>query len=481
MAASITTGLCDNFAKNMFMHSYDEGLSWSPAWYDMDTCFGLNNEGAYTKMYDIDFMDLDNTGARAFNGSNSKLWELIYNNAAGELKAMYQDLRNRNYISYNKIMDVIYGENIALKPESLYNASAVFRYIEPLAWHANVKPEAAQGNRLPLLKYWNSNREVFLDSRYEGVGWTGDIITLRLNNKEDITFHLVPDTNMFLGANFNSGNANIPSVKSTTKILAGQQYDCSKNASTNLNTYIYGASHLLEVGDLSLCNSTEYSVATATNLKELKIGDEVHPPVVATKLNLSEGLPYANLKLLDLTNVQFADSTSLNLKLANGANLMPSLQTLKLKGSSLEYLVLGEYTPVTFISLPDKIRNINMINQLVLKDLEIYGTDYVENITLQNCPLLDQISILNRFINTLTVTVLADNLQCDEDHAVNETFMKWLMDINANLSGDIFVESISDSNLDIYREKWPKLRINLKQIYAKEVIFGITGEGGLDE
>ena len=59
---------------------------------------------------------------------------------------------------------------MAIKPESLYNASAVFRYIEPLAWHSNVKPEAAQGNRLQLLKYWNSNREVFLDSRYEGVG-----------------------------------------------------------------------------------------------------------------------------------------------------------------------------------------------------------------------------------------------------------------------------------------------------------------------
>lgn len=34
--ASLITGLCDNYAKNMFMHSYDGGLTWSPAWYDMD-------------------------------------------------------------------------------------------------------------------------------------------------------------------------------------------------------------------------------------------------------------------------------------------------------------------------------------------------------------------------------------------------------------------------------------------------------------
>lgn len=481
MAASITTGLCDNFAKNMFMHSYDGGLTWSPAWYDMDTCFGLNNEGAYTKMYDIDFMDLDNTGARAFNGSNSKLWELIYNNSMDELKTMYKYLRTHNYIGYDKIMSVIYDENIAYKQEALYNASAVFRYMEPLAWHNNVKPEAAQGNRLQLLKYWNSKRQTFMDSRYEGVGWTGDIITLRLNNTQDVTFKLVPDTNMFLGFNFNSGNADLPSVKSPTKILAGESWSCTKSASTNLNTYIYGASSLVEVGDLSLCNSTEYSVATATSLRELKIGDEVHPPIVATKLNLSQGLPYMNLELLDLTNVQFAESIQLNLKLADGSNLMPALQTLKLKGSNLEYLTLGEYTPITFLSLPDKIRNINLVNQLVLKDLEIYGTDYIESITLQNCPLLDQISVISYVLNNLTVQISADNLQCDEDHALDMEFMNWLMDINANIKGSIYVESISDELLDVYRNKWSELEVNLKQIYAKEVIFGITGEGGLDE
>jgi hypothetical protein len=119
----------------------------------MDTCFGLNNEGAYTKMYDVDFMDFDTTGARAFNGSNSKLWELIYNNSFNEVKNMYQYLRTKNYISYEKIMDVVDKGNIAYKAASLYNANAVFRYMEPLAWHSNTKTDAAQGNRLPLLKY----------------------------------------------------------------------------------------------------------------------------------------------------------------------------------------------------------------------------------------------------------------------------------------------------------------------------------------
>ena len=494
MAASITTGLCDNFAKNMFMHSYDEGISWSPAWYDMDTCFGLNNEGAYTKMYDVDFMDFDTTGARAFNGSDSKLWELIYNNSFGELQTMYQYLRTNNYINYEKIMDVVDKGNIAYKAASLYNANAVFRYMEPLAWHSNTKTDAAQGNRLPLLKYWNKNRNTFLDSRYEGPGWTNDRINLRLNNSETVTFKLVPDTNMFLGANYNSDNATVPSVKSAAKILAGQTWETTRGPSTNLNTYLYGASHLLEVGDLSLCNSTEYSVSTAINLRELKIGDEVHPPIVSTILTLSKGEPYRNLTLLDLTKVNLKDT---NLNLTSGeTNIMPALQTLKLKGSNIEYLTLGSYTPIKTLSLPDNLRRIDLYDLLNLNDLQVYGTNNVELLRVSNCPSVNQLQIVRSLKGRLDVLVSLDNLYCGEDNAITMEEIKWLaivadpnrsLKINdtltyyGKLAGSVYVESIADSDLDIYRAMWPELEINLKQIYAKEVIFGITGEGGLDE
>ena len=476
MAASIITGLCDNFAKNMFMHSYDGGKTWSPAWYDMDTCFGLNNEGAYTKMYDVDFMDLDNTGARAFNGSNSKLWELIYYNYPGELQTMYQFLRTNNYISYEKIMEVIDDGNIAFKPEALYNANAVFRYMEPKAWHANTKTDAAQGSRLQLLKYWNSNRQTFLDSRYEGIGWTNDTIILRLNNTETVTFNLIPDTNMFLGANYNSNQATVPSVKSPTKVLAGETWKCSRGPSTNLNTYIYGASHLLEVGDLSLCNSTEYSVSTATNLRKLKIGDEVHPPVVTTILTLSNSTQYNNLQELDLTNVQLK-SINLNLILGDGRNLVPALQTLKLKGSNIEYLTLAEYTPLTYLSLPSKLKNIELKNLLVLETLELNEMSGVETIVIRNCPSINQHTVLKPFVNQ-TLTIDIDNLQIPYEQAVTTEYMDWLMDIDATISGgEVYVQNIADSNLNKYREKWPSLTVNLYQIYEDEVIFGVSGEG----
>ena len=77
--SSVTTAICDNFCKNMFMHTYDGGKTWVPAWYDMDTAYGLNNVGKYAYNYDIDFDNgiVDENGiitkAGSFNGSNSKL------------------------------------------------------------------------------------------------------------------------------------------------------------------------------------------------------------------------------------------------------------------------------------------------------------------------------------------------------------------------------------------------------------------------
>jgi hypothetical protein len=107
----------------------------------------------------------------------------------------------------------------------------------------------------------------------------------------------------------------------------------------------------------------------------------------------------------------------------------------------------------------------------------------------------DEVWVIN-IKGKLDTLVSLDNLYCDENNAITMEEIKWLaivadpnrsLKINdtltyyGKLAGSVYVESIADSDLDTYRAIWPELEINLKQIYAKEVIFGITGEGGLDE
>jgi hypothetical protein len=232
---------------------------------------------------------------------------------------------------------------------------------------------------------------------------------------------------------------------------------------------------LLEVGDLSLCNSTEYSVSTAVNLRELKIGDEVHPPIVTTILKLSEGTPYRNLVTLDLTKVNLKDS---NLNLTSGdINLVPALQNLKLKGSNVEYLTLADYTPVVHLSLPDVIRKVELKNLLVLKELLPGTLERVETVTIVNCPVVDQYELIKHLVNR-NLTLSIDNLQIPQEKAVNSQWMDWLVNINATITGgSVFVQGLDETVLVKYQNQWPSVEFHLEQIFADEVIFGVSGEG----
>jgi hypothetical protein len=483
LCTSMITGLCDNFAKNMFMHSYDGGISWSPAWYDMDTCFGLDNQGNYAKLYDIDFLDYDILNERGFNGSNSRLWQIVYNKFHSKVKEMYKIVRDKNYISYDKIMKVVYDQNIAYKTEALYNANWVYRYVEPLVWHNNARPDAAQGDRLSLLKYWNKKRQVYLDSKYEGIGWTQDVVNIRLSNTHDIDLELVPDTNMYLGANFNSSPYTNPSVKSTEKILAGETWKLrcpSEGSATNINTYIYGAGNLLELGDLSECNSTEIKIETAYNLRKLKIGDEVHPPrSVLAVFNLSTTQPYYNLKEMDLTNVTFKN-TVLHLLLGDEKNLTPALEVLKLKGSNITEMHLKGYTPLKELSLPVGLIDLTLVDFFMLEDLYIPDGMTPRSLTVTNCNKLNQYDIAKRFMGKI-MSISLDNLIVPEDNAATPQFMNWLVSMNASLTGgEMYIEGRDEASIQKYRDRWPDVNIYLKQVFEKDVVFGVTGEDGIE-
>lgn len=496
---SLITGLCDNFAKNMFMHSYDGGLSWSPAWYDMDTSYGLNNSGSYVYDYDVDFKD-----PGVFNGSGATLWDKLYRLCMNDIKSKYRRLRN-GHISYDSIINVVYDENIKAKTEAMYNASAYFRYITPyLENMKGTKLPAAQGNRLSLLRYWHSNREVFLDSSYGSDEYSSDTIQFRMWSPKEFNFELTPDTNMFLGLAFNQDDASMPYDASPTKVIANTTWTLPSDAANraypfiDLNTYIFGASHLLDIGDISATVSHLIDLSKATKLKKIVLGtddedllarmDEIMP-TTGMVITMPNGV-CKNITEIDFRNLKYltfgpSASTSLSLVKISGSsvtNLMPSLKRLNIKGSGINSVVIGEYTPLEYIGYSDNITSISLINLPQLNVVDFGSIDKIGSITIQNCNALNQLNILSKFVDK-PVAIEVDNLYCDEDNALPMSFMNWLVTVNAKLKGNIYVEALSDTALDVYRDKFGRknLTINLKQIYAKEVIFGITGEGDSNE
>ena len=495
--SSVTVALCDNFCKNMMIHSYDDGKTWSPAWYDMDTCFGLNNTGAYVFDYDCDFKD-----PSTFNGSGSKLWDGLYNCYMPEINAMYRVLRgtekepNGQKLAYKKTMDIVYGQNIKYKSEAMYNSTAFFRYIIPdLDAMSGTQLPAAQGNRLSLLRYWLSNRQVYLDSRYGSDDYSSDKITMRMSAPKTINFEITPDTTMYLGLAFNQADASMPDATSRSgKVKEGTTWKYTypvDGALQDLNTYIFGASHLTDIGDISVCTPKNINIQGAYKLKRFILGTD-DPEVLARhdEVSATQGIALTmpnkvckNMKEIDLHNLKYLDfgggSTALSLVTKEGSiitNLYPALEKLDIRGSNINAVVIGDYTPLQYIGYSDNLTTIDLKNLPQLTTVEFGDISKVMSINLLNCSSLNQHEILSLFVGK-PITVSADNLQIAYEEAVTTEYMDWLMSINASLAGHVHVQNIADSNLDKYRQKWPDLTVDLYQIYADEVIFGVSGEG----
>ena len=312
-ASSVTVGLCDNFCKNMMIHSYDDGKTWSPAWYDMDTCFGLNNTGFYVFDYDVDFQD-----PGVFNGSTSTLWKGLYTTFMTKIEQMYRELRDTNKLSYENNMKIIYDGNIKYKSESMYNSSAFDRYIVPkLENKSGTVLEAAQGNRLSLLKYWLSNRQTYLDSRYGSGIYSDDVANMRFYAPVSFDLNVVPDTTMYLGFSFNQAEADMPAPNSRSpKVKAGDTWSYHIDVVeplNDLNTKIFGASHLLDFGDLGLTVPKYVDIKAAHLLRRLILGTD--DPVALARheqitkeqgLNIELPLKVSpNMKEIDLHNLKY--------------------------------------------------------------------------------------------------------------------------------------------------------------------------------
>ena len=189
--------------------------------------------------------------------------------------------------------------------------------------------------------------------------------------------------------------------------------------------------------------------------------------------------PYPNLREIDFENQSNLANTNLNLTYTKDnvtQNLVPALETLNIRGTNVKTINLASYTPVKNIYLSDHISEFDYENLPFLEVLEIRNTVNAENLKIANCPKLNQYEVLKNF-NGLNIGISLDNLQVDYDNALTQAFMSWLISCNADLQGEVYVQSINEETLEPYRQAFPKLTIKLYQIFPDEVVFGIAGEG----
>lgn len=459
-------GMIDSRAKNMFLNTWD-GQIWFPVLYDMDTSFGLNNEGVNGFSYDIEYND--KLGSQnVYNGSTSVLWNNFKDAYAEEIKAFYQTLRSDGKLTPEAVLAAL-DEVTSAFSKALYNVDAANKYVGPLEESGDATYlYCAQGDRREHLKWWLDKRFKYLDSKYYANDYSSDYVSMRIYSPSDTTttsavpfngaFKLTSFISMYMGVRY-GGSGELFQVRAN----AETQTTITATSGTDLNdkeTYVYGASKIKDLGDLSPKYVGTLDVSKAVQLTKLIVGNS---KTNYKNTNLTE-LKIGNNKLLNYLDIRNCPSLTETLDLSGCDNI----KEIHATGTSIAAVTLAEGGNLTTMALPATITNLTLKNQPLLTNLTMAGLANVQTLVVENCnpatatlisnivktsEVLSRVRLINIDWSLTDKTILDKLMNCGGIDENNSNTAK------AIVTGKVYVESIGQSDLDVLRAYFPNLAI----------------------
>lgn len=438
--------------------------------YDFDTAIGINNEGTLAFSYELE--DIDQVaGADVYNGQHSVLWANLRQAYFEEIKVMYQDLRSKGLLSYEDT-ERRFEEHQAKWPEAVFNEDAYFKYLAPLIEdNSAAYLSMLQGSKAEQRKWWLYNRYRYLDSKYNAGDALSDVITVRGYAKADIT--VTPYADIYASVKYGS-------YLVQQRALRGNSYTliCPLDNVNDTEIYIYSASQLKDVGDLSGLMVGYAEFALATKLQSLKLGDaaESYTNTNLTDLHLGNNVL---LRTLDVRNCP-------NLTQAVDVSGCTNLEHVYFDGTSITGLLLPVGGILKTLHLPATITNLTIRNQASLTDLTIpsytgISTLRLENVSsavdskaiLQAIPANSRVRLIGIDWAAGTADVLMDIITLLDsmrglDEAGNNTDM-------AQVSGSISVDTVTGAQLAEIAGKYPDIRVAYQHVTSNLYFYSEDG------
>ena len=314
--------------------------------YDMDTAIGINNEGALVFSYNLEDIDQTAGGADVFNGQQSVLWKNMRAAFFDEMKAMYQTLRSTGALSYEKV-EQMFEEHQGKWPEAIFNEDAWFKYLAPLVEKGNASYlSMLQGSKAEQRKWWLYNRFRYIDSKYNAGDSLSDVITVRGYAKADITVE--PYADVYASIKYGSYLVQARSARNTQTTLP-----CPLDNVNDTEIYIYSASQLASVGDLSGLMVGYADFSKAVKLQSLKIGDA---SASYSNGNLTE-LYLGNNELLRTIDVRNCPLLSQAVDISGCRNI----EHIYFDGTAITGLDLPKGGIIKTLHLPGTLTNLSVI------------------------------------------------------------------------------------------------------------------------
>ena len=469
--------MIDNRAKNTFWHyaKCEDGAYRFSFWdYDNDSSLGINNTGKLTMTYGVEDFDKDDQGNYHFRCANSTFFVRLAKYFATEIAALYNNIQAACWSATDAI-----GEFDAWQeqfPEELWrldferkylrpyngtvrdpNASPVTYFFEPASSYLE---SMANGRKKYQRRQFLRNQEIYMASKFISSTAQNSKIQLRCSNPTEYvvvpnyTITVTPYMNMYL--NVYNGQVQVMHVRAT----AGEQYTVQVSDSTGADfVYIYSASRIQSLGDLSAMYLNYCDIGAAEKLKEFVIG------------NPTEG--YSNQALTTLT---FGSNTLLSsIDMRNTSSLssafdfsnLAQLRTLHAEGSAITGVTFANGGMLQAAYLPHTLTTINAKNLHYLETFELEGLNSLAYLIVENCPAINTLYLVQN--SPLLSRVRLIGLDWDSSYGLQNTdVFDDLMALGgfdssdaitaqSVLTGSAYVTVIREQKRYDYAAIWPQL------------------------
>lgn len=412
----IIFGATDNFAKNQY--PYFMGEKWGFRQDDLDTILDVDNNGAQTKPYYIEFEDHKGSSPY-FGGGNSVLWNLVhesmmYNYSSGgsthqgilslgklTIEKMTELAAGRNYYEgFVKFFEEYFWKNAQeYFPCSAYNIDASFKYENAWLTDRNGYPlHQSLGSHHLAELLWAHRRAVYCMSMFN----VGPFI-----NNMDISLGQIYFRPTGGSMDVSVAQAMYPRIISgdgnlldTKRAFEGDDVVfVGFPTSGETRCYVQAINYLTDLGDLKdlKLGNQDNGVfpVSGKRMRYFKLGDqfeEVTTNITSLNLDDTNGLPC--LEIIDLRNVE-------NLQGDLGLESCPRIKEVYADNTSLSSVSLPRGSKIEVLHLPDSITTISYQIVRYLRDLELPADpSNIITLYLEECNALNSIETLETIFNT---------------------------------------------------------------------------------
>ena len=460
--------------------------------YDMDTAIGTNNSGVLMFGYSLEDTDTvssiisggddGGTDAPVFNAQDSVLWNNLRDAFRGEIAQMYRELRTSGAWSAQELIRRA-QEHQGQWCEAIYNEDEHFKHLIPLIdpvtkdEHGNlIRTDRyltmLQGSKEEQRKWWLTNRFRYMDSKYVTGDAVNSVISMRVFNSGTLTLKAAID--LYLAVRFGGGSTPILQRKDANE--PAQFTYTAETGVTEMETWIYSADLITDVGDLSVFYGNEFDFSRATRLQRLKIGDSA-----STYSN-------ANLKALDVRNsalLEYIDVRNCpNLAITVNLEGSPRLKEAYFDGTAITGCDLADGASVQKLHLPGTITTLTLINLNKLTEFVCPDFSHVSRLMLSNMdatvvnpvtilnaiPANSQVNIQGLYLNLANATAIDSLLDLlDTMRGVSReknASGEWMYHDydTAQVSGEIHTASLTGAEIAELNERYPYITVTADHV-----------------